>query len=68
MLLSPERFERFEQALQSRFQPPVDVVVADRSLLEQVIGHNLHQGIMALAEVPFEPDFRSLPSAQPSVG
>jgi len=63
VLLCPEWFERFGPALNSGHQGPVDVFLADRALLRQIIGYNLHQGIMALAEVPPEPDLRSLPSA-----
>ncbi len=37
-----------------------EIYIADKSLVESIVGYNLHQGIMAVGKVPGEPDIRKL--------
>ena len=37
-----------------------DIFIADKELLESIVGYSLHQGIMAVAHVPEEPDLHEL--------
>lgn len=50
-LLTPEWLAVKRTMLESR-SPAIDVYIAPKSLLEQIVGHNVHQGIMALGKVP----------------
>jgi tRNA G18 (ribose-2'-O)-methylase SpoU len=38
------------------------IFVGERDLLSQIVGFNLHQGVMAVGRVPSEPDLAELPS------
>ncbi|MCI0414141.1 RNA methyltransferase [bacterium] len=38
----------------------IDIFIADKSLLESIVGYSLHQGIMAVSHVPNEPDLHEL--------
>ena len=47
--------------LQTRYSlEDVDLFVAEKKLLETIVGYPLHQGIMAVARVPTEPDLHEL--------
>jgi tRNA G18 (ribose-2'-O)-methylase SpoU len=50
-LMTPEWFERYRELLDSRAQEAV-VFLAEKKLLESIVGFHLHQGIMAVARVP----------------
>ena len=38
----------------------IEIFIADKTLLESIVGYSLHQGIMAVAQVPDEPDLNEL--------
>ncbi len=62
LLLTPEWLDAL--SLKYSLDTP-DIYVADRKLLETIVGYRLHQGIMAVAGVPEEPSLsvvmRTLP-------
>jgi tRNA G18 (ribose-2'-O)-methylase SpoU len=62
LLLSPDWLEKMRPQLEQRSPETVEVYVADRTLLQEIVGHHFHQAIMALAEVPPEPSLELLPS------
>ena len=51
ILLTPEWLTAFQQILETR-KEQVDVFVAEKKLLEEIVGFNLHQGIMAVGKIP----------------
>lgn len=51
ILLTPAWFEA-HRSLIDRLRPAPEVFVADRDLVESIVGFPLHQGIMALGRVP----------------
>jgi tRNA G18 (ribose-2'-O)-methylase SpoU len=53
LLLTPDRVERFADRLESVGAP---VYVAERRVLERVIGFDLHRGVLAAADRPPAPD------------
>lgn len=61
LLLTPTWFGRLEPALMGRGEE-IRVFLADESLLYDIVGIHLHQGVMAVARVPGEPELSSLPS------
>jgi tRNA G18 (ribose-2'-O)-methylase SpoU len=50
-LLTPEWLEIYRPLLEARMENPL-VFVAPKSVVESVVGFNLHQGIMAVAHIP----------------
>jgi tRNA G18 (ribose-2'-O)-methylase SpoU len=62
LLLTPEWLEPLEPSLQERSHATIDVFLAERSLLQRIVGFRFHQGVMALGEVPPEPTIALLPS------
>lgn len=58
-LLTPEWLERLEPKLRARTEE-IRVYVGAKSLLEAVTGYQLHQGALALARIPPQPDFETL--------
>lgn len=59
LLLTPEWLKDFEELIRQRPTPP-DLFVADKQLLEQIVGFPLHQGAMAVARVPSPVAFEDL--------
>jgi tRNA G18 (ribose-2'-O)-methylase SpoU len=51
LMLTPEWLQRLEEAIRIS-HPGVDIFVADHPLMQQIVGFHLHQGIMAVGEVP----------------
>ena len=51
ILVTPEWMKELEPTL-SLSHPSLEIYLADKELLESIVGYNLHQGIMALANVP----------------
>jgi tRNA G18 (ribose-2'-O)-methylase SpoU len=51
ILLTKEWFAVYESLLQSR-RESIEVYIADKDLMETIVGYPLHKGIMALAEIP----------------
>jgi tRNA G18 (ribose-2'-O)-methylase SpoU len=54
MLMSPERVDQILAADQRSQQDRIPVYVADRELLETIVGYRLHQAIMAVGRIPAE--------------
>ncbi len=59
VLLTDEWYER-ERVRLERLMPVPEVFVGTKGLLEKIVGFHLHQGIMALAEIPPQPSFGDL--------
>jgi len=59
LLISDEWFDRKKDDL-TILTPPPEVYVGPKRLLADVVGYNLHQGIMALAELPTPPKLSSI--------
>lgn len=59
LLVTPERFGNLER---EGIPVPAEVTIymAEKTLLETIVGYSLHQGIMAVAQVPDEPSIDSL--------
>ena len=53
-LLTPAWFTLYESLLESR-GPSLQVFVAEKPLLETIVGFNMHQGIMAVGRIPKAP-------------
>jgi tRNA G18 (ribose-2'-O)-methylase SpoU len=51
VLLTPEWLEIYRPLLESHPQQ-IPVYVADKSILETIVGYDLHQGIMAMGKIP----------------
>ena len=62
VLISDEWFERKKEQLRA-MDPPPEVYVGPKHVLEEIVGYNLHQGIMALAEVPPTPSLEDILSS-----
>ncbi len=51
VLITPEWFEQYRSMLDERAES-IHVYIAEKSLLESIVGYNLHQGIMAIGKIP----------------
>lgn len=51
LLLSPEWYEVLHEKV-DRHQSDPTIYLAERSLLEEIVGYRLHQGVMALGKIP----------------
>ena len=60
ILLTPEWFQQCETLLQQH-KSSIKVLRGEKSLLEKIVGHHLHQGIMALAKIPQSIDEKEIP-------
>ncbi len=63
-LLTPEWFERLEPSLRARPED-IRVYVAEKPLLETIVGYPMHQGTLAVARIPPQPGFESLLETSP---
>ena len=59
MLLTPEWFEICRPALETR-SDNIQMFVAQKNLLESIVGFRLHQGIMAVAKIPNLPSLNDV--------
>ena len=59
ILITPEWLSYYQSALEER-QEKISVFVAEKDLLETIVGFNLHQGIMALGKMPVQKNLGSL--------
>jgi tRNA G18 (ribose-2'-O)-methylase SpoU len=59
VLITPEWLEVYRQKISDR-RESINVFVAKKELLEEIVGFNLHQGIMAVADIPDEPSLETL--------
>jgi tRNA G18 (ribose-2'-O)-methylase SpoU len=51
LLLTPEWYDKFTSMLEDRTTQP-EVFIAEKPLLESIVGFHLHQGIMAVGRIP----------------
>jgi len=58
-LLTPAWLERLEPLLRARPED-ICVYVAEQKVLETITGYQLHQGALAVAKIPPQPDFETL--------
>lgn len=54
MLMTPRWYQLLVADLQKSITPPVTIFIAEKELLQTIVGFTLHQGIMAVAKVPSE--------------
>ena len=59
-LLTPAWLEQLEPKLRARPEAEICVYVGERKLLETITGYQLHQGALAVARIPPQPDFETL--------
>ncbi|MBS4029535.1 MAG: RNA methyltransferase [Ignavibacteriales bacterium] len=52
LLLTPQWFEVYQPLVEKRKENGFEVFVGEKSLLDTIVGFNLHQGIMAIVKVP----------------
>ncbi len=58
-LVTPAWLEKLEPQLRARPEE-IHVFVAERPLLETITGYQMHQGALAVAKIPPQPDFETL--------
>jgi tRNA G18 (ribose-2'-O)-methylase SpoU len=51
VLITPHWLAQYRQMLEERAED-IQVFVAEKTLLERIVGYNLHQGIMAIGKIP----------------
>ncbi len=59
-LLTPAWLEKLEPLLRARPEAELPVYVAEQKVLETITGYTLHQGALAVAKIPPQPDFETL--------
>ena len=59
-LLTPAWLEKLEPLLRARPEGDICVYVGEQKLLETITGYQLHQGALAVAKIPPQPDFETL--------
>ncbi len=64
VLLTPEWFEQLEPKLRARSEN-IQVYIGEKTLLEDITGYQLHQGVLAVAKIPTPPSFERLLEASP---
>jgi tRNA G18 (ribose-2'-O)-methylase SpoU len=52
LLVTSQWLDRLSTTYPHRASAPPDIFVAEKHLLQEIVGYNMHQGIMALARVP----------------
>jgi len=65
MLMTQEWFDTIFPAHHSTINHSPTVFVAGRELLEEIVGYNLHQGIMAVAKIPSQRSLEELTGGLP---
>ena len=60
VVLTDKWLEFFKPALARRTDPDLRVLVVSRDVVDGIIGYKVHQGVMALAEVPAPPRLEDL--------
>ena len=63
-LVTPAWLEKLEPLLRARPEE-IHVYVAERPLLETITGYKMHQGALAVAKIPPQPDFETLLNNSP---
>jgi tRNA G18 (ribose-2'-O)-methylase SpoU len=64
-LLTPAWLEQLEPQLRARPETEIPVYVGERKLLDTITGYQLHQGALAVAKIPPQPDFETLLKKSP---
>ena len=64
LLLTQEWFEYCRPMLETR-QEAIEVYIADKALMETIVGFHLHNGIMAMAKIPAGTDVGSIAAKSP---
>jgi tRNA G18 (ribose-2'-O)-methylase SpoU len=64
-LMTPLLFERYKPLLERRVEP-VTMYLAEKKLLERIVGFECHQGVMALGKVPLSPAIHDLCETLPA--
>jgi tRNA G18 (ribose-2'-O)-methylase SpoU len=59
-LLTPAWLEKLEPQLRARPEIELPIYVAEQKVLETITGYKLHQGALAVARIPPQPDFTTL--------
>ncbi len=59
-LLTPAWLEKLEPQLRARQEADISVYVAEQKLLETITGYVMHQGALAVAQIPPLPDLETL--------
>jgi len=59
-LLTPAWLEKLEPQLRARTEAELPIYVAEQKVLETIIGYKMHQGALAVAKIPPQPDFETL--------
>ncbi len=65
-LLEPQWMEEFGPALEARGDPDLEVFLTSRAEVERIVGYHVHQGAMAIAEVPEPPPLLDVARATPA--
>lgn len=63
-LLTPAWWEKLEPVLRTRAED-IHVYIGEQKLLETITGYQLHQGALAVAKIPPQPDFETLFATAP---
>jgi tRNA G18 (ribose-2'-O)-methylase SpoU len=59
-LLTSAWLEKLEPQLRERPESDLSIYVAEQKLLETITGYKMHQGALAVAKIPPQPDFETL--------
>jgi tRNA G18 (ribose-2'-O)-methylase SpoU len=59
-LLTPAWLEKLEPQLRVRPETEIPVYIADQKILETITGYKVHQGALAVAKIPPQPEFETL--------
>ena len=61
MLVTPDWLENLRHSGHLKHERSMRIYLAEADLLRQIVGFNIHQGIMAVARVPAEPSIDRIP-------
>jgi tRNA G18 (ribose-2'-O)-methylase SpoU len=64
-LLTPAWFAKLESQLRARSEADFPIYVAEQKVLETITGYKMHQGALAVAKIPPQPDFETLLNNSP---
>jgi tRNA G18 (ribose-2'-O)-methylase SpoU len=59
-LLTPAWLEKLEPQLRARTETELPIYVAEQKVLETITGYKVHQGALAVAKIPPQPDLEML--------
>jgi tRNA G18 (ribose-2'-O)-methylase SpoU len=64
-LLTPAWLEKLEPQLRVRTEAEINIYIAEQKVLETITGYKVHQGALAVAKIPPQPDFETLLNNSP---